>query len=223
MYKIINAAILAVLLIAVSFLSYFFYQSQSDQATSKSYSTPKPIAQISQAQSEPSASSSYVTPDQLAQEIDSLKNYLNQSLATISAIPAPTTTIISSTPSPSQQTSYITMGNTYATTSMTWVDVPGSEVYIDLLNDYSQDAYITWSASLKVAHANGQAFARLYDATNKIAVAGSEITTTNNATYTQKTSGQLALWRGNNLYRVQIKSLNSFEVAISGGKLKITY
>jgi hypothetical protein len=66
-------------------------------------------------------------------------------------------------------------------------------------------------------------FARLYDSTNKIAVSGSELTTINNVSYQHVSSPQLALWRGRNLYKVQVKSLNGFEITYSGGKIKITY
>ncbi len=125
--------------------------------------------------------------------------------------------------STARETSFISMGDTYTTSLRDWVSVPGSEVYIDLVNDYTESAYVTWSVSLKVAHGNGQAFARIYDATNNIAIDGSELTTMDNVDYTQMVSGQLALWRGKNLYKLQVKSLNGFDVTASGGKIKITY
>lgn len=120
-------------------------------------------------------------------------------------------------------TTYVPMGTTATTTSMDWVNVDDSAVYIDIENDYGKDSAVFWQASLKVAHGNGQAFARLYDDTHKIAVDGSEISTTNNASYTQVSSGNLPFWKGRNLYKVQIKSLNSFEVTYSSGKIKVNY
>ncbi len=122
----------------------------------------------------------------------------------------------------SQGTDYISMGTSDTTTSTDWVDVEASAVYIDLENDYGADANVSWEASLKVAHGNGKAFARLYDDTNKIAVDFSELTTENNVEFTQKTTGNLPFWKGRNLYKVQIKSLNSFEVTYSGGKIKVS-
>ena len=166
------------------------------------------------------------TPAPIAQspEFDA-KEYIDSVLATFSATtPAPAS--VSATP-PSTvalpSTSYITMGGTSTTTSTNWIDVPGSGIYIDLAHDYSLSAYITFAATLKVAHGNGQAFVRLYDATNNIAVTGSELTTINNATDTQVISSRLNLWSGNNLYKVQIKSLNSFEITYTNGKIKISY
>ena len=92
-----------------------------------------------------------------------------------------------------------------------------------LENDYGDGAKVSWEASLKVAHGNGKAFARLWDDTNKIAVDFSELTTTDNVDFEQVTSKYLPFWRGRNLYKVQIKSLNSFEVTYSGGRIKISY
>lgn len=122
----------------------------------------------------------------------------------------------------SQGTDYIPMGTSATTTSTDWVDVDDSAVYIDLENDYGGDATVSWEASLKVAHGNGQVFARLYDDTNKIAVDFSELSTENNVEFSQRSSGNLPFWKGRNLYRVQIKSLNSFEVTYSGGRIKVS-
>lgn len=118
---------------------------------------------------------------------------------------------------------FIPMGSTFSTTSTDWVDVPDSVVFFDLINDYGEDATVSWEASLKVAHANGKAFARLYDGTHNIAVDYSEITSENNSEFERVTTGNLPFWRGHNLYKVQIKSLNSFEVTYSGGKIKVSY
>lgn len=148
----------------------------------------------------------------------SLKEYIDQKIA---AIPVAQTSAAPSTKT--QKTSYITMGTSFASTATDWVEVPDSSVYIDLANDYSLSAYVTWDISLKVAHGNGTAYARLYDATHNIAVQGSELVVVNSATATQVFSGKLELWRGNNLYKVQVKSLNGFEVTASGGRVKVVY
>ncbi len=133
---------------------------------------------------------------------------------------AQTTTVITS---PASGISYVPLGSTATTTSTDWVDVEDSSVYIDLTNDYGESATVSWEVSLKVAHGNGKAYARLYDDTNKIAVDFSEISTTDNADFVQVSTGDLPFWRGRNLYKVQIKSLNSFEITYSGGKLRINY
>ena len=123
----------------------------------------------------------------------------------------------------SSGTDYISMGSTSTTTSTDWATLEGTGVYIDLIEDYGKDAVVSWEVFLKVEHANGQAFARLYDATNNIAVDLSELSTTNNAEFKRVSSGYLPFWRGRNLYEIQVKSLNSFLVTYSGGRIKISY
>ena len=132
-------------------------------------------------------------------------------------LPAATTTITSA-----KNTAYIPLGGPITTTSMDWVDATGTDTYIDLINDYGKKTWVSWEANLKIADGNGQAFARLYDATNKIAVNGSEVSVTS-STSTQVISGQLSMWAGRNLYRVQIKSLNSFVATFVSGRIKINY
>ena len=121
------------------------------------------------------------------------------------------------------QTAYISLSGPFTTTATDWVNLSGVESYIDLEKEYGKGAKVSWEGSLKVAHGNGQAYARLFDVTHGIAVSGSEISTTNNADSKLVTSGNLNLWAGKNLYRVQIKSLNSFEVTFGGGRIKIGY
>lgn len=169
----------------------------------------------------------YVDNSDIDQKIEDLRAYVDESVAAIASQPAEstTTTIVQNvgTPSTQKQTTYIPLDGTQTTTDTDWVTIEESAAYIDVENDYDPDAYVSWSASLKVAHANGKAYARLYDATNNIAVVGSELSTENNSAFEQMTSGRLYLWRGRNLYKVQIKSLNSFEITMSGGKIRVSY
>lgn len=124
----------------------------------------------------------------------------------------------------SGSTVYVPLGGVTAVeTSTDWVDVKGTDTYVNAKVDYGEGAKFSWEAFLKVAHGNGQAFARLYDDTNKIAVNGGELTTINNEAYQLVSSGNLNLWSGRNLYKVQVKSLNSFEVTYSGGRIIVSY
>lgn len=130
--------------------------------------------------------------------------------------------VVSGTPTKSTQTTYISLTGPITTTSSSWYDVPGTEFSLDM-GSFGSSAKATWDASLKVAHNNGTAYARLFDITHGIAVDGSEISLTNNSTLTQVYSGNLNFWSGNNKYRVQLKSLNTFEVTFGSGRVKITY
>ena len=117
---------------------------------------------------------------------------------------------------------YIPIPGSMTTTSMEWADAPGTDIYIDMAKDYGKVSWVDWEAVLKVDSGNGKAFARLYDVTHKIGVNGSEVSASS-ATPTQAAStGNMSFWAGRNLYKVQIKSLNSYEVTFSGGRIKIT-
>ena len=146
---------------------------------------------------------------------------VNKAIATISAVKK--TTVVTSSAPAAKQTQFISLDGNYSTTNTDWVDVPGTEVGFDLNKNYSSNAKVSWQATLNVANSNGQTFARLFDITHGIAVSGSEISTTNNADFKTAYSGNLNLWSGHINYKVQIKSLNSFNVSYAGGKIKIEY
>lgn len=207
--------ILSIQILTIAAVGFLFYKIYFlDQASVNPTGTPAPIVAVDNAEPSPE-------PFDAKSYIDSL--FASYELPTPLPAATPIASTQTTTTTTQKQTSFITMGATSTTTSTDWIDVPGSEVYIDLANDYSKSAYVTFSATLKVAHGNGQAFARVYDATNNIAVSGSELSTTNNMDEKQVTSGSLNLWSGNNLYKIQIKSLNSFEVTYVSGRLKISY
>lgn len=151
---------------------------------------------------------------------------ISEALSTISATPMEVVKTVTITPAPAKsktQTAYIPILGPITSTSTDWYDAPGTEFYLNFNTDYGKSAYANWDASLKIKDGNGTAFARLYDVTNKIAVNGSEVAVKNNGNLTQTISGGLSLWAGNNLYRVQLKSLNGFEITFGGGRVKIIY
>ena len=109
----------------------------------------------------------------------------------------------------------------FSTKSLDWVDVSGTDFYLDLVTDYGESAVVSWDAFIYEEHGNGLAEARIYDATHGIVVQNSEIST-NNPASTLVTSANLAIWRGKNLYRVQIRSQKGFYVFFDSGRLKIS-
>ncbi len=138
--------------------------------------------------------------------------------------PAPTTVATSSTQSQTQttkKTTYVPFSGGFSTTSTDWVEVSGAQAYVDLKNNYSANAYVTFEAVIK-APGGGAAYARLFDSTHGIAVDGSEVSTTSSSS-TLVSSGKLNLWSGNNLYVVQVKSLNSSNVNFDSGRIKLVY
>ncbi|KKU10356.1 MAG: hypothetical protein UX13_C0014G0014 [Candidatus Woesebacteria bacterium GW2011_GWB1_45_5] len=150
-----------------------------------------------------------------------IREEVDKAIATLSATAKTQTITYKTTANP--QTQFIPLDGSYSTISTSWVDVPGTDVSFDIAKDYDAGAKVSWETSLKVAHGNGQAYARLYDSTHGIAVSGSEITTTDNVDYKSVSSGNLNLWSGRNTYKVQVKSLNSFEVFYTGGKIRVAY
>jgi hypothetical protein len=151
---------------------------------------------------------------QIAQNVSSAISTLSGSTKTIiqqAPVSAPTTT----------KTTYIPLSGPITTTSLSWVDAVGTDVYIDLANDYGKSAKISWDANMSVV--SGQIFARLYDVTHSIAVEGSEVTVADKNSLTNVGSANFTIWSGRNLYRVQIKSLNSSVVTFGSGRIKIVY
>lgn len=147
-------------------------------------------------------------------------------LSTISATPKEVVKTVTLTQAPTKlkaQTAYIPIAGPITTTSSDWYDAPGTDFYLNYNTDYGKAAYANWDTSLKVKDGNGIVYARIYDVTNKIAVNGSEVSVSNKGDLTQVVSGGLSFWAGNNLYRIQLKSLNGFEVTFGSGRIKIIY
>jgi hypothetical protein len=146
------------------------------------------------------------------------KNSKVETVKTVTITPFPVVTAKAKA-----QTAYIPIAGPLSSTSKDWYDLAGTEFYLNFNTDYGKSAYANWDASLKIKDGNGTVYARIYDVTNKIAVNGSEILVSNKGDLTQVISGGLSFWAGNNLYRVQLKSLNGFEVTFGSGRIKIIY
>jgi len=209
------------LLIIVSGGFFYFYdrfqkvESRISDLTKQNYKTPQPLPATDNVDTQKERCG-----DLCKKEIED---------AVVKAMAAITPTMIKTSTTTVAQTTqkggttYIPMGTTYESTSTDWYTIDDTATYIDLINDYGKTASVSWEASLKVAHGNGQAYVRLWDDTNKIAVDGSVLTTENNSEYKLVTTGVLPFWKGRNLYKVQIRSLNSFVVSYTGGKIRISY
>lgn len=133
---------------------------------------------------------------------------------------ATTTKIVEKETTPkTSQISYVPVGSSLTTNSTDWKTIEAGAAYVDK-KEYGTNLTVTWEASLKTSHASGKVFARLYDDTHTVAVAGSEISSTFQ-TSTTIVSGNLSLWEGKNLYKVQVKSLDGQDVTFDSGKIKI--
>ena len=125
------------------------------------------------------------------------------------------------TSTPAVKITYQSIGTSGTTTNTNWTDVPGTDFYFNL-TDYPGLINVRWETSLQAFITSTDVFARLYDVTNKRGVDYSELKT-QSTTYELLRSSDLVIWRGNNLYRIQIKGLNGNTVNILTPKLKLIY
>lgn len=86
-----------------------------------------------------------------------------------------------------------------------WEDVYGLQVYLDKAN-YAQVKKILFEASVRIPTLNQTANVRLYNATDKKAVASSEVTFSIGASPILLVSQPITLDSGNKLYQVQMKT-----------------
>lgn len=96
-----------------------------------------------------------------------------------------------------------------------WLKVPNSDFWFDQ-SLYGNVSEVTWQGWIE----NGDGQARLYDSTNNRVVDGSEVTVTsgNRASFYSKA---LTIWRGQNMYYVQLKSPAAGLVTISSPRLRV--
>ena len=170
-----------------------------------STTTPSPVADICGS----------VCQETIAQKV-------SEAIATISGKETvkETTVVKETTQLVSQpQTIYIPLGGGGSTTSRDWADVANAEVWLNI-DDYSNVDKIYFEGFIRIKHGNGKTYARLYDVTHGIGVQGSGIETTSE-NFTLVESGSLSLWKGKNLYRVQVKSLNGYEAFFDSGRIKV--
>lgn len=150
-------------------------------------------------------------------------SYIDQKISNaISGLPTPAAakgTIIQSQPTPSSKVAYITIGGSSSTSSTSWQDISGTDFYFDL-SDYPTATGVRWEVSLSAFLAGNKVYARLYDVTNNRAVDFSELFT-ESGTSTLQRSVDLAIWRGNNLYRVQGKSSTGTPAYLDSPRLRV--
>lgn len=146
-----------------------------------------------------------------------------RAVATLSASPKVTVvgTVPVSTSKP--QDSYIQISGSGSTKNTSWTDVVGTDFSFDVGRDFDKGAKFAWEGFLKISNANGTAFARIFDVTHGIGVNGSDIYVDNKADFTRANSTNMNFWAGRNVYRVQIKSLNTLNVDYMGGKIRVSY
>jgi len=146
----------------------------------------------------------------------------------VEKISLPTGAVVYKTPTitsiPQKSTSansiYIPLATEGASTSTVFTDVVPSEFYFDL-SDYPGAREVRLQAYLLSSN-NDLVYARLYDNTNKRGVDNSDLQT-QTSSFTRVESGPMSIWRGNNKYTIQLRSVNGTLVQFKEAKLKISY
>lgn len=123
---------------------------------------------------------------------------------------------------PEKRITYLNLNGTFTTTNTDWTDIKSTDALINLEAEYGVDGYVDWEAAIMTSSSGSKVFVRLYDVTHNIGVNGSELESSG-TTSARVASGRLYFWRGQNTYRVQIKSLNGINATFDGGKIKIVY
>jgi len=146
-----------------------------------------------------------------------------RAMATLSA--SPKVTVVNTVPvsTSKPQDAYIQISGSGSTKNTGWTDVIGTDFSFDVTRDFDKGAKFAWEGFLRVSNANGTAFARIFDVTHGIGVDGSDIYVTNKGDFTRANSINMNFWAGRNVYRVQIKSLNTLNVDYMGGKIRVSY
>ncbi|MFC1711282.1 hypothetical protein ACFLZ1_01715 [Patescibacteria group bacterium] len=147
---------------------------------------------------------------------------IDKALATISGQSEETVkTIYQQAPVQNPSTVYIPLGGGVSTTNGSWSYLGGAEGYFNKA-DYKNAKRVIWEVFLKIKSGNGKANARLYDATNKVVISGSEIWG-EGETFSLVSSQALNLLNGNNLYQVQLRSTTGYEAYMEGARIKVEY
>lgn len=117
--------------------------------------------------------------------------------------------------------SYLPLGSGGTTTNQAWSAIPGSNFSFNL-GDYPSQAKVYWQGNIKSIYGNSRCYTRLYDKSNFRSVDYSE-QSSSQIVFENLTSQPLSIWRGNNQYRLEIKSLNGIECQLESPKLIIKY
>jgi hypothetical protein len=152
-----------------------------------------------------------------------ISDQVARAIATFSATPKIVAVNKAVTVSSKPQDAYIQISGSGSTQKTEWTDISGSDFSFDINKDFDKGAKFAWEGFLRVNDANSTAFARIFDVTHSIGVDGSEISVANKSEYTRTNSTNLNFWAGRNVYRIQIKSLNTINVDYMGGKIRVSY
>jgi len=159
------------------------------------------------------------------QDLETKINQLKDTLAQLQNTPNPTVIpsvargSASKASTKTQTTTYMPVPGSGSILSYDWANLSGTEFYFNPA-DFPGLLKVHFEANMRLFNGNGLAFLRLFDATNGIEVWGSEVQTANQDS-TMVVSDPVQFRSGNNLIRVQAKSLTADTTVFNSGRLKI--
>ena len=147
-------------------------------------------------------------------------NQLNSRFDLLEKIPTatPPSSVIQKTKS-SSQVAYVPIPGSGSTLSNTWASLPGTEFYFNQA-DFPNLKEAYFEANFNLLNGNGQAFLRLFDVTHGVEIWNSEISAIGQSSVAV-VSSKIILRPGNNLLRVQAKSLTADTAIFHSGRLKL--
>lgn len=182
-------------------------QGQTEPVPTPAGSTPNPITDAQQ-------DTCGVT---CQKTIQSALGSVDKKIATLTATVKAPQTPASSTPAPGVKEFFIPMG-TGSTVSSDWVDIAGSDVFIDTANFPSiKQSY--FEVSMRIPTKNGTVYARLYNVTDKHPVWSSDVSATSDTS--TFTTAKIVLDPGNKLYRIQMKTTLQYQSLLDNARVKI--
>jgi hypothetical protein len=147
----------------------------------------------------------------------------------ITVVPTPVEKKITATIKPTEikkvinpktrRVSYVPIPGNGSTLNNSWTSFSGTDFYFNE-SDFPGLKEVYFESNMKLLNGNGLAFVRLFDVTNGVEIWGSEVQTSFQ-TDTLIVSGKLTIRNGNNLIRVQAKSLTADTTVFSAGRLKV--
>lgn len=133
---------------------------------------------------------------------------------------APTARVAAPTLKAKTQTiTYVAIPGSGSSQKTDWENLAGTEFYFNPA-DYPGLKDVYFEANIKLFNGNGMAYVRLFDNNHGIGVQGSDAQT-NSQSNGIVVSGRVSFWAGNNLIKVQAKTLTADTTVFSSGRLKI--
>lgn len=184
--------------------------------TFKNFKTIKP-QEFQSSSNDSKTSIEYI--DKCGQEC---QEYIEEKVAGIKITPVPTskTTIVTSAPRQKiQSTQYFPISVSGSSMANDWTSLSGTDFYFNT-TDYAGLKQIQFEANIRLFNGNGTVYVRLFDVTRGVAIQGSEAQASSQSS-TPVVASPVVFGSGNNLIRVQVKSLTADTAIFDSGRLKI--